>query len=131
MNNRAKKAGGFKELISQLEVWEPWYIPGLLLLIFAGGGVTNLLPGLYGKMIDLIELGQIDQILQLIIAYFLAAAFSALLGFAESIAGEYFSYIFVMSDGKITACGSHDDLLIQSEDYRKMFLQQQKIQEQE
>lgn len=36
MNNRAKKAGGFKELISQLEVWEPWYIPGLLLLIFAG-----------------------------------------------------------------------------------------------
>lgn len=90
-----------------------------------------MLPGLYGKMIDLIELGQIDQILQLIIAYFLAAAFSALLGFAESIAGEYFSYIFVMSDGKITACGSHDDLLIQSEDYRKMFLQQQKIQEQE
>lgn len=73
MNNRAKKAGGFKELISQLEVWEPWYIPGLLLLIFAGVGVTNLLPGLYGKMID----------------------------------------------------------LIQSEDYRKMFLQQQKIQEQE
>ena len=89
---RTKESAILNNILNQYLRPEKWSILLLALIIFIGVCVENINPFLYGKMVDCISKGQLDQLLVLIGLYCGATLTALTLGVIERRWGELLSF---------------------------------------